>query len=1194
MSINPTYYDIDYLREQGYFEEKQPSTGDIDNKTVEFHFDPDNRIAYFENEEIEEIPEIVKSFKRRRNFDYYWFWNSESNRVAVFRTFGENKQFIYNQSLSRSSDFHKSKQKKLQSIETGLTDLFDVKDVVNKFYYSLWDIRLELARSIETPEDIEITDKEKLLTAQRTIDRLVFTYFLVEKGVVHGIDDSGNVLDLDSKILFEELVTDTEDFSGFLDELFFDLLNNPDRDEHIINEQFSIHVPYLNGGLFREQNVDTAEGNEIDETELKYAGFDWESLVEELNKYNWIIEDYVGDENQETEADTNPHAEQNLTPEVLGHIYEKFVITVSELSDDEELTLDELADLEVKSSGELLKGNRKLGAYYTPDYITTENARQVLWKRVTDKLVNERGYEEEKIPDSSREYFDDLSKDDEVNGINKEEVGELLEEITVLDPGVGSGAFPMSVGETMADWLLKCEPDKSRYEIRRSLIKNNLYGVDLLKGATEICKLRLWLWLISASPMIYEEGKASVESLPNIDFNIRQGNSLIGISEAEYDQTIIPHLTFEWVDDEEVTYPEAVEKYQSHINEYRDASGERAEELRQRLKKEESILQEEFDRIYANERSVTVEDEISGPEEFQDVVSELSSKAKVSLDFDSSMTDEEREKLDDLGFTAHSNWKTTAKHKDARVLSQNEDSVKSVFELMDDRGSLILERGLTKSDVNDLGSFHWMFEFPDAFVPNKDRRFDIVIGNPPHGSDLGDLEKSVLEDAYRLIEKRREVAKMFMERSWNLIEGELSFIIPKSSTYSSTWQDFREFGTGKLVRGIDLGKAFQNVQHEQVTLHLSKQNIETKEYICGRLPEGKYELNKGCNIPKEFADLLDTIPVNISEKEFELAKKLESGVHKRLSDFDVKIGRGAPRRDKTQDTDEPIAFKGEEVQRYYTLPAKDRIEETTLSESRRERMETEKVIAQRLVAHIQNPYDHIKLAAVYDPTESYNFETVSNIVLEDEELPSHETFSLLLNSPILNWFTYILIYNRAIRDMDFDGYFVERIILPGSVSDEEEAAFKGYNSLISILSSLQESRESTEDVESDLDILENTMFAFAYELYLRDLEGELSLNTNLSSPICEILTEVDVNYRRWFELEINPEVDSNPEMEQLETEAVEQAKKIAEQLKNDPRIKENMKQIASNEAVKIIERTSNASEDDIRPKFGPNRSSVNQ
>ncbi|MFB6198256.1 MAG: restriction endonuclease, partial [Halobacteriaceae archaeon] len=137
-------------------------------------------------------------------------------------------------------------------------------------------------------------------------------------------------------------------------------MNTEGWTDYQVTDGVAITYPYLNGGLFRNHEIDTVYDTTITERDLDATEYDWTVLVDELNQYNWLIEEAPSEAAEQTEAN-------KLSPAVLGHIFEKFVITVSELEDEDELSLEELDEMNISASGEqMLQGNREVGAYYTP------------------------------------------------------------------------------------------------------------------------------------------------------------------------------------------------------------------------------------------------------------------------------------------------------------------------------------------------------------------------------------------------------------------------------------------------------------------------------------------------------------------------------------------------------------------------------------------------------------------------------------------------------------------------------------------------------------------------------------------------------------------------------------------------------------------------------------------------------------
>lgn len=1177
--MTPRSYGRQFLEENGFFERDSVDAVRFDGESAACVVDPAARLAYVEGVDPDRQPDVVSELRSRgRNVDYCWFWNPSSDRVAVYSRYGEHRWFVYDQSVGHTAEVRDGKRARLASVDEGLGSLFDVRDAVDRFYRNLWDVRLDIARSFETPGGARVSDEARLLTAQRTIDRLVFCYFLVETNVVHGRDSAGNRHPLDPTETFRTVI-DEGDFHDFLAEACFDHLTATGWTEYEVTDTLAVAFPYLNAGLFRNHRVPTESGGEIRERELDGGGCDWGVLVDEFDEYSWLLEQ---------SPESADGASNELSPAVLGHVFEKFVITVSELSGEESLSLAELDRMDVSASGEqLLEGNRRVGAYYTPNYIAYENTRETLWNAVREKLARRVDVAPAAIPDAG-EFFERVRGDGAVP-VDLGEVDDVLSSLSVLDPSAGSGAFLLTAGEMLAEWRQQCDEDASRYDLRREVVSESLYGVDLLDGAVEVCKLRLWLWLVSADSVDLTGGAPDVETLPNVDGNVRQGNSLVGLTAAD-EGSLHSSRTFEWTDGEMTTYPDAVEEYHETSREYRPASGARAETLRERLTDQRRILREELDRIYAEERDVTVEEDVPSREAFREVMATVEGRVKLNLDFDSAMTDEERRRVSDAGFREQRNWKTTAYHRDVR--ESDSESVEAVFELMDGRGTVSVERPIGEDDVAELDPFHWPLEFPTACSSgDDDTAFDVVLGNPPHGSELGDLQKAVLEDAYDLVEGGREVTKLFTERGWELTGGELSYVVPKASTYNSNWEDFREFCLEKLHRGVDLGKAFGNVDHEQVTIHLSK-GRPAGEYRCGRLTAGAYHLDDVATVDRAFASRLGTLPVSFSAEQQEVAAGLGDVDYPTLGDVGVDAGRGASTRARTGDASAPIAYNGKQVQRYFTRAAVDHVDASKLSSATRRRVETPKVMAQNIVAHRKNPYDHVVVAAAYDPVGVYDFETVTNVVLPDESGLTYPALAVLLNTQFANWFVYYSIFNRAIRDMHLDSYFLDHLVVPKSLSDAEATVLDRLYGLLAVANTAVEYDGLLEldeggalpDPEETYEELQSVANALTYELYLRDASTR-PLETDLSGLLSGLLGRYDVAYRDWYASHLENESEAQV-VERFSEELFRNAVEVAEAVRTEA-VDVELAAVADHPWVTTIERGRHVADDESRPTFGP-------
>ena len=163
-------YNLDWLKGKGFFKKSIP----LEVKGKEILVDGKNLLAYvevFSNEEIEEIKRELLSQKVR----YVWFFFPNIGRLKVFRRIGEVKWFYYSARIR--SDYLKSRRDKLNKFSPdNMNILFDIRDVVEKFYWQLWEHRILMALSIKELKE----DKNKLLAVQHLIDRLIFFYFLAQ------------------------------------------------------------------------------------------------------------------------------------------------------------------------------------------------------------------------------------------------------------------------------------------------------------------------------------------------------------------------------------------------------------------------------------------------------------------------------------------------------------------------------------------------------------------------------------------------------------------------------------------------------------------------------------------------------------------------------------------------------------------------------------------------------------------------------------------------------------------------------------------------------------------------------------------------------------------------------------------------------------------------------------------------------
>ena len=307
---------------------------------------------------------------------------------------------------------------------------------------------------------------------KKMLGRIVFLHFLQKKGWL-GAKKSWDDGDREFMLHLYSRASD-EQKNDFLDavlEPLFDQALDDDRSARgdVFDTGISgigkVKIPYLNGGLF---TPDAADNKAV---RLPRAYF--HNFLVFLSQYNFTI-----DENDPSDA------EVGVDPEMLSRIFEN-----------------------------LLEDNKDKGAIYTPKPIVEYMCRQSLI-----------AYLQTDMPEAEHAAIEKFVKTYDPSDLTKKTVSTIdkkLKSVKICDPAIGSGAFPMGMLRELYFCRTAIEDlDKFRpAEIKRQIIQENLYGVDIEKGAVDIARLRFWLALVVDEP--------TPHTLPNLDFKIMQGNSLL-------------------------------------------------------------------------------------------------------------------------------------------------------------------------------------------------------------------------------------------------------------------------------------------------------------------------------------------------------------------------------------------------------------------------------------------------------------------------------------------------------------------------------------------------------------------------------------------------------------------------------------------------------------------------------------------
>lgn len=540
---------------------------------------------------------------------------------------------------------------------------------------------------------------------------------------------------------------------GALENLFFDTLAKriPDRK----NKGFD-YIPYLNSSLFEMQEEEKAgisisalpDGDPIayyGKTVVTVHGTKNRKtgknstlayLFEFLDAYN-----FANDSGEEVVAETK----ELISASVLGLIFEKI-------------------------------NGYKDGSFYTPSFVTMYMARQTIEKAVLQKFNEKHGW-------TCTALVGDGGLKNELKDykVSKKDSNALIDSLKICDPAVGSGHFLVSAlneilyvksvlgllvdeAGNMLDYNISIENDeliitsdkndelfeykkghaaktlvqKTLFQEKQKIIENCLFGVDINPNSVNICRLRLWIELLKNA---YYQPNGELETLPNIDINIKCGNSLI--SRFALDTDLKDALKKSDV---------KIKDYRTAVSDYRKTS-DKAEK-----RKIEALIES----IKTNFRT-----EILYNDPKQRKVVNLSMEIKI-LEASQSL----------LGETA----------KEEKERKQKQTKLKAEL------SKLSIEIDEIKTNKIYKDAFEWRFEFPE--VMNAEGNyigFDVIIGNPPYGVPIAvDARELIISKLGKVPDYG--IQYFFINLAKKLLKpnGIKTFIIPNTLLFNVLTKKYRE------------------------------------------------------------------------------------------------------------------------------------------------------------------------------------------------------------------------------------------------------------------------------------------------------------------------------------------------------------------------------------------------------------------
>ena len=641
-------------------------------------------------------------------------------------------------------------------------------------------------------------------------------------------------------------------------------------------------LPYLNSSLFEPSECENrlCHISELDKKPLI-------ALLDFLNEYDF------------SSGDENAKAENIINASILGKIFERL-------------------------------NGYKDGSVFTKSAVTSYMCKNAIEKVVVDKFNEKFKWDCKNLQD--------LKKQIDRNFKNETEFISLLQSVKICDPAVGSGHFLVSALNEMiatyhalglAEGLNACELklqndeivlktrdgkvfeyqrpkiqsderhkiQKALFELKRQIIENNLFGVDINKNSSQICKLRLWIELLKNSYYLQKGDEGfdenlndechQLQTLPNIDINIKCGNSLLNLIATQDGKDI--ENSVKWHKDHNTefsnTFKAHIQRYNALVQEYKDKVGKK-DDLREQIQQIKDSLKK---MLYTKPTQDKLDNELKSFVEnygTQDLNKPLQDLVEIYKETDK-----------------RSEWKQYALFSKKPSKAQ----INKIHKLYQD-----LQKAKDES-------IEWRYEFPEILnLSNIDKDnfgdfigFDLIIGNPPYIRQedipnkewiLKAFESLKLKSGKSFANSTADILTYFFPKGISVLKegGILSLIVSNKFARAGYGANLREFllENSRLLHILDLNgvTAFDGVTVDTLIISCQKQKPnKNAEFSYKKHPAGKLQ-------SLEFIENLheNLIPQHKLSKEafifgddalFELKSKIES-VGTPLREWDIAIYRG--------------------------------------------------------------------------------------------------------------------------------------------------------------------------------------------------------------------------------------------------------------------------------------------------------------
>ncbi|GAA8340522.1 class I SAM-dependent DNA methyltransferase [Helicobacter pylori] len=690
---------------------------------------------------------------------------------------------------------------------------------------------------------------------------------------------------------FKKPFLTTENFKDFntLNTLFFEVLakKNSERSKEIKEDKILQKIPYLNSSLFDKTPLEL-KGHEIkllDNKKLeiyknsvlkKHEDYQKQKDLKPLPLLKYLFEFLRAYDFTTTPKDikdnTNTSESRLINPSVLGLVFEK------------------------------LNGYKE-GSFYTPSFITSYMCKESIRQIVLDKFNQKYEIECEKLEELKNYLKNESYKKDK-----RKEYLQLLLTLRVCDPAVGSGHFLVSALNEMVliayklgliaslyRHSLRLENDeiiiihaptggifnytkphsendphhqiqKELFELKKSIIENCLFGVDINPNSCEITKLRLWIELLKYSYYIFEEGKNTnaLETLPNIDINIKCANSLISRFSLHDDLKKIPNIK------------QKIQEYKDLVAQYKDPNPLYPLNKADLINKIQDLK---------NTFSLTLKDPKTKAELEKAIEKHIKKYNFFALD--------DKSLLDGLNYFIPSLFGTLKlSHKEEEEAFASYGRIRALRKKLDD--------ALSGGEYQN--AFEWRFEFPEVLNDEGDfSGFDCIIGNPPyirqeHIKDIKPLLQKQYQDFYN---STADIYTYFFALAYHLLKekGFNAFITSNKYARARYGAKLRELLLKKttIVSYMELNalKVFESATVDTSIMSFIKQTPpkESQFNYYEPTPNDKNDLKNAHSLSMRQNALSTESFIFANATLLDLRDKIES-VGTPLKDWDIQIYRG--------------------------------------------------------------------------------------------------------------------------------------------------------------------------------------------------------------------------------------------------------------------------------------------------------------